>query len=862
VRDSDKTLQPEAQPQGLSAAEAASRLRRYGANELPVSGRRDLARIVKETLREPLLLLLLAAGGIYFVIGDVHEAAMLFALGLVNVGLVVYQEQKTERTLESLRDLSSPRALVIRDGQRQRIPGRDVVPDDILVLSEGDRVAADAVVLTCANLAADESLLTGESVPVRKVATTGEPATGRPGGDDLPWVFSGSLIIAGHGLARVTRTGAETEIGSIGKSLAGLEPEKTRLRRVTARLTRHAAILGVVVSLLVTVLHGLRSEDWVAAALAGITIAMSLLPEEIPVVLTVFLTLGAWRISRRHVLARRAAAIETLGAATVLCTDKTGTLTLNRMSVVHLWTLSQFAALNEEAPELSAELRRLAECGAAACDPHPADPMELAFHRLAGAIHCKNPARLEREYGLTKKLLAVAYAWKPPEPGPLTIAAKGAPEAIIELCGLRDAERAAVLAQVAEMASRGLRVLGVAEAEHDGALPESPRGFALRFVGLVGLEDPVRRTVPAAVADCRRAGITVIMITGDYPATALAIAAQAGIDSAGGVVTGPELAALSDSELAQRLATVRVFARILPEQKLRIVEALKAAGGIAAMTGDGVNDAPALKAANIGIAMGGRGTDVAREAAGLVLLDDAFESIVAAIRLGRRIFDNLRKALSYILAVHVPIAGLAIVPLLVGWPIVFFPIHILFLEFIIDPICSVVFEAEPEEQDIMERPPRDPEAPLFGLREVTFGLLQGLCGLAAVLAAFAFSLHTGAQDAEARTVAFASLVGINVVLVLSNRSWNRPAYQSVGRHNVLLWWVLGVTVAILGTAIFVPFVAGLFRFSVPRAEDFFVIGVAVGVAFVLIELLKLARYLTRRQRHPAPSKPQETVRHR
>ncbi len=851
MRDSDLKPTPEQglQPKGLSAGEAASRLRRYGANELPTGRRRDLHRIVADTLGEPLLLLLLAASGIYFIIGDVHEAAMLLALGIVNVALVVYQEQKTERTLESLRDLSSPRALVIRDGERQRIPGRDVVPDDVLVLSEGDRVAADATLLSCANLAADESLLTGESVPVRKVAATGEPATGRPGGDDLPWVFSGSLIVAGHGLARVTRTGADTEIGNIGKSLAGLEPEKTRLRRVTARLTRNVALLAVAVSLLVILLHGLRSNDWLAAALAGITIAMSMLPEEIPVVLTIFLTLGAWRISRRHVLARRAAAIETLGAATVLCTDKTGTLTLNRMSIAHLWTPSRSAALKEEHPELPLELRELVELGAAACDPHPADPMERAFHRLAETVHWRNTARLEREYGLTKELLAVAYAWSHDDNEPLTIAAKGAPEAIIDLCGLHDAERAVVLAQVADMAARGLRVLGVARAEHKGALPESPRGFALRFVGLVGLEDPVRRTVPAAVADCRRAGISVIMITGDYPVTALAIAAQAGIDSAGGVVTGPELAAMSDGELANRLTTARVFARVLPEQKLRIVNALKAAGEIAAMTGDGVNDAPALKAANIGIAMGGRGTDVAREAAGLVLLDDAFESIVAAIRLGRRIFDNLRKAFSYIFAVHVPIAGLAIIPLVVGWPIVFFPVHILFLEFIIDPICSIVFEAEPEEPDIMERPPRDPEAPLFGFREVTFGLLQGLCGLAAVLAAFAFALHGGAQDAEARTVAFTTLVGVNIVLVLSNRSWYRPAYQSVGRRNVMLWWVLGVTLVILSAAVFAPVVAALFRFAIPRAENFAVIGVAIGAAFVLIEMLKLARYLTR-QWHP------------
>lgn len=837
-------------PEGLSAQDAAERLGRFGPNELPSSGRRDFYRIVRETLSEPLLLLLLVASGLYFFMGDLREAIMLLTMGSANVLLVVYQEHRTERTLESLRELSSPRALVIRNGERIRIPGREVVPDDLLVLAEGDRIAADGVLVSSASLAADESLLTGESAPVRKLATLGAPAMGRPGGDDLPWVFSGSLVVSGHGLVRVTRTGGETEVGHIGRSLAGLEPEKTRLRRVTARLTRYVACAGLCVSLIVILLHVWRSGTWIDATLAGITIAMSMLPEEIPVVLTVFLTLGAWRISRRNVLARRAAAIETLGAATVLCTDKTGTLTLNRMSVVRLWTPSQSIHLRNDASEVPPPLYDLVRLGFLACDPHPSDPMELAFHRLAETVPRKHDGVLEREYGLTKELLAVTYVWRGTDKT-RNVAAKGAPEAIADLCGLHDVDRAAVLNQVAEMAGQGLRILGVAQAEPgDGHLPDTPRDFAFRFIGLVGLEDPVRSTVPSAVADCRRAGIRVIMITGDYPVTALAIARQAGIDAASGVVTGPELASMSDDELRQRLATVRVFARILPEQKLRIVSALKTSQSIVAMTGDGVNDAPALKAAHIGIAMGGRGTDVAREAAGLVLLDDAFESIVAAIRLGRRIFDNLRKALSYIFAIHVPIAGLAVIPLLVGWPIVFFPVHILFLEFVIDPICSIVFEAEPEGEDIMHRPPRDPEAPLFGVHEVTFGVLQGLVGLAACVSSFVFTLHTGAPDSEARAAAFITLIGINVVLVLSNRSWTKPAHQTVRRHNAVLWWVLAVTLMVLGVSLFVPVVSVLFRFSLPSSESLVVAGAVTAFAFGLIEGLKIIRHATHGRSDP------------
>lgn len=829
---------------GLSAQRAAEQLSRYGPNEVPTGGGRNLPKIVWETLSEPLLVLLLVASGFYFLVGDLGETAMLLALGIANIALVVYQEDKTERTLKSLRDLSSPRALVIRDGQRIRIPGREVVPDDLLVLAEGDRVAADSVLVSAVNLAADESLLTGESAPVRKLATPSTPTTSRPGGDDLPWVFSGSLVVSGHGLARVARTGGETEIGRIGRSLAGLEPEKTRLRRVAARLIRYVASAGLCVSLAVILLHGWQSGAWIDATLAGITIAMSMLPEEIPVVLTVFLTLGAWRISRRNVLTRHATAIETLGAATVLCTDKTGTLTLNRMSVVSLWIPSQAAHLEPGATSIPLQFHDLVRLGSLACARHPSDPMELAFHRLAETIPGRNTGILEREYGLTKELLAVTYVWRSGGDA-LTVAAKGAPEAIADLCGLHNTERETLFRQVSEMAKRGLRVLGVAGAEHRNKLPDAPQGFAFRFTGLVGLQDPVRSTVPSAVADCCRAGIRVIMITGDYPVTALSVARQAGIDTAGGAVTGSELASMSEDELRQRLATVHVFARVLPEQKLRIVNALKAGRSVVAMTGDGVNDAPALKAAHIGIAMGGRGTDVAREAAGLVLLDDAFESIVAAIRLGRRIFDNLRKALSYIFAIHVPIAGLAIIPLLVGWPIVFFPIHVLFLEFVIDPICSIVFEAEPEGEDVMDRPPRDPEAPLFGPHEVTFGVLQGLVGLAACVSAFVFALKTGAPDSEARAAAFITLVGVNVVLVLSNRSWSKPAYRTVRRHNAMLWWVLAAALGVLGIALFMPIASALFRFSLPSPGSLAVAGAATALAFGLVEGLKVIRHATR-----------------
>ena len=799
---------------GLSASDVAEQLRVHGPNELPGGKRRNILHIIVDALREPLMLLLIGASGIYLVLGDVGEGALLVALTVADLGIVIYQDRKTERVLESLRELASPRALVIRDGVQERIAGREVVPGDILIVSEGDRVAADAWLLSAQELTADESLLTGESVPVRKAAAaTMDPAVSiRPGGEDLPLVFSATMIVHGQGMARVTATGGSSEIGRVGKSLAAIDSEEPRLRKATRRLARDLSIIATIVSLLVVVLMGLRAGDWIAATLAGIATAMSMLPEEIPIVLTVFLTFGAWRISRRNVLTRKVGAIEDLGAATVLCTDKTGTLTVNRMTLTKL-------ALGDRILDLAAggvlpdDAKAVLKAAAAASEPFPTDPMERAFHQAASLHAPSDSSAPVRVYGLRSDLLAVTYVRGKDDEAGYSVAAKGAPEAIAALCGLAPAEEQRLLAQVGLLAKDGLRVLGVATALHRGPLPETPRGFRFALLGLACLSDPVRETVPAAVAECRRAGIRVVMITGDYPATAQAIARSAGIDDSRRVVTGQDLAETGDEALTALLKETNIFARVTPDQKLRIVSALKAMGEIVAMTGDGVNDAPALKAAHIGIAMGGRGTDVAREAAALVLLDDAFESIVAAVRLGRRIFNNLRKAFSYILAVHVPIAGLALVPLILGWPIVFSPVHIVFLELGIDPVCSIAFEVEPEEPDIMRRPPRDPKAPLFGRRGVFLSLAQGLIGLVAILIVYAVTLAGNVPETEARAVAFVAIVAVNVALILSNRSRTGSILASLLRPNPVLWAIVAAITVLLFVIVYVPPAAELFRFS-------------------------------------------------
>jgi len=831
---------------GLTQAEATERLRVYGYNELAVRDRRHIFRILVDALREPLLLLLIGTTAIYLLIGDIHEGLLLAILTVVDLGIVVYQDYKTERVLESLRELASPRALVIRDGIQRRIAGREVVPDDIVIVSEGDRVAADALLISAAELKVDESLLTGESVPVRKAVRLDGTmlASGHPGGDDAPYVYSGSMIVHGSGVARVVKTGSNTEMGRIGTAVSEINFEETRLRRATRRLTRDLAIMGGIVSILVIALQGIRVGDWVAALLAGVTTAMSMMPEEIPVVLTVFLTLGAWRISRRHVLTRQVSAIENLGAATVLCTDKTGTLTWNRMTVTKLCAGQEFVDLGSES-KLSDAVALLIGTAAAASELLPTDPMERALHDAA-ATHAQSASGPpDRVYGLSPDLLAVTFVRRRQTEGRYQVAAKGAPEAIASLCALKEDQLKSLLSQTAQMAADGLRVLAVARADHSGPLPETPRGFAFEFLGLVGLSDPVRETVPAAVASCRKAGIRVMMMTGDYPVTARAIARDAGIDVSGEVLTGQQLNELDDDTLAARLRSTNVCARILPQQKLRIVSALKAAGEIVAMTGDGVNDAPALKTANIGIAMGGRGADVAREAASLVLLDDAFESIVIAIRLGRRIFDNLRNALSYIFAVHVPIAGLALAPLLVGWPIVFSPVHIVFLELVIDPVCSIAFEAEPEARDIMRREPRRPSMSLFDRRDILHSAGQGLIGLVAILAVYAMVLDGGASDGQARAIAFSGIVLANLALIFSNRSHRDPLIHTLKRANPILWLVVAAATGMLFVALFITPVSEVFQFA---AVDVTQLAPALVPATLVVLVSEATKFIHRRAR--------------
>jgi Ca2+-transporting ATPase len=751
---------------GLSAQEAARRLQRDGPNELSLEKTRGLFKISAEVVSEPMFMLLLAAGGIYLLMGDVHDALVLLAFVVIIIGVTIAQEQRTERALEALRDLSSPRALVIRDGLEARIAGRDVVVGDILLLAEGDRVPADARVLEFHELSADESMLTGESVSVPKLSTEAQ-------------VYAGTMIVRGQGMAEVVATGKATQLGNIGAALEEIDPESSPLNTQVKKLTARIALIAVALSAGLMLLYGVKTGDWFESILSGITLAMAALPQEFPVIMIVFFALGARRIAQHQVLTRNLNAIETLGKTTVLCTDKTGTLTENRMKLAALAVNGNTLYTNDldALPDDYAELVRFTVLGSE-IEPH--DPMEQAFHAFAqrylDAVAAPAPTwTLVREYELSADLMAMSHVWQNPALAHQVVACKGAPEAVAELCHLPAERRQQLEAQAMRLAAQGLRVIGVARATHSlgNNWPEVQHDFDLELIGLVGLEDPVRPDVPAAVAACQKAGIRVVMITGDHPTTAAAIARKVGI------------------------AAGDVHARITPERKLAVVEQLKGAGEIVAMTGDGVNDAPALKAAHIGVAMGKRGTDVAREAASLVLLEDDFASIVTAIALGRRIFSNLRQALLYTLTIHIPVIMLSIMPVLLGLPLLLLPIHIAFLELVFDPTCSLVFEAEQGDGKEMSQPPRRVGEALLTMPQIVMHGLLGIMVGALLTACYIALLNHGQSLAQVRVLVFTLLVSCTVGFVIALRQPRIRVLKLFAALPALSIGVLSVTLLCL-----------------------------------------------------------------
>jgi Ca2+-transporting ATPase len=802
-------------------------------NELPTAKSKNIGQIALEVVKEPMFVLLLVCSSIYLLLGDYTEGIMLSASILIIIFITFYQYQKTERAIESLRQLSSPKAMVIRNGQTVKIPGREIVIGDIVLINEGDRIPADGLLIHGTNLSVDESMLTGESIPVSKDTLACEGSS---------QVFSGTLVVQGSGKLEVNAIGIHTEFGKIGKSLQQIVQDPTRLQKEMKVLIRNLFIIGGFLSVLVVIAFYLTRGDFIASLLSGLASAMAILPEEFPVVLTIFLAIGAWRLSQQNVLTRNPSAIETLGSATVLCSDKTGTITQNNM-VLSTLIKEHFIIEKNEFEENIENIEELIFTAILASPPESIDPMERAVYAVNKRLPSSPPPSftLRKEYPLSKDLFVMTRILED-ENGQLYVGSKGAPEAILELCNISEEEKIHLLSKVKILAKRGQRILGVAKGKVENReFPVSQKDFSFEFMGFLGFEDPIRPEVPEAIKQCYSAGIKVIMITGDYPETAKNIGKQAGLNEHDEILTGHDLKNLTESELKEKIKHVNIFARIIPEQKLQIIKALKANGEIVAMTGDGVNDAPALKAADIGISMGGKGTDVARESSSLVLLDDNFSSIVMAIKSGRRIFDNLQKAMGYIIAIHIPIIGLALLPAFFpALPILLMPLHIVFMELIIDPVCSIAFESEKEEIGVMKRSPRDPNLAFFGFKQIFKSSLVGLILLAMVLAVYFFSMQEGHTEGEIRAIAITSLIIGNIFLILTTLSKTRNVIDVIFEDNISLKIILFVACTMMFLLISVPYLRDLFSFEYPGFKHFYL---AIVGGFALLFLMEMYKYV-------------------
>lgn len=818
---------------GLSSNEAITSRTQYGSNVLPETEPKKFSRILIDVIKEPMFLMLLVAGTIYLALGDKAEALFLLTFVFVVIGMTLFQEHKTQRALESLRDLSAPRALVIRDGVEIRIPGREVVQGDLMVLHEGDRIAADARLLE-GQLSVDESLLSGESVPVNKAA------------EGL--LFASTVVTKGVGFARVHAVGIDTAIGHIGQSLSRTEESVSALQKDSRSLIRVLSLIAVGVACsLILVNWGLNHLSLLESLLSGIALAMAILPEEIPVILTVFLALGAWRITKIKVLTRRVSAVEALGAITILAVDKTGTLTQNRMQIAELSAEDRTFSTDQEnkLPEI---FHSLVEFAVLATPTDPYDPMEKAIQsfghaHLVGTEHLHDECNPEFHYELSADIMAMTRIYSDIDPSLHLLATKGSPEAIIDLCHLSETRRRDIQSQLEDMASRGLRVLGIARGElqateSEPIWPKSQHDFDFTFLGLIGFMDPPRPEVSAALTECRNAGIRVLMLTGDHPATARAIARQVGLSDRPNVITGDEISRLNDETLLVRLQECDICARMQPEQKLRLVRLLQQNGDTVGMTGDGINDAPALKAADVGIAMGERGTDVAREAAAIVLLNDSFASIVAAIRQGRTIYDNITKATRFTFAVHIPIIALTLIPALLQWPTLLMPLHIVLLELLIDPACAVVFEAESAAKNIMKRPPRHLSTTPFSRKNIGYALIQG-AGIALILLiGYLQLLQMGWMIHSIQSTLFTALVFALFLLVLVNSDFADSIPFSFNRANPMLIYMFGGVIGLLAVVLLIPVLRDMLGFAQLTLSHISGAGVLFGICGIWLLLMQ------------------------
>ncbi|WOK07468.1 cation-translocating P-type ATPase [Imperialibacter roseus] len=817
--------------QGLSAKEVFEARKKHGANTLNFKKESGLIEALKSIAAEPMVVLLLVVSSIYFFTGNVGDGLFLAAAIVLVAGISLYQDSRSRNALEKLKNFTQPMCKVIRDGETIEIKSEELVVGDSLMIEEGNTIAADGIIVHSNDFSVNESILTGESMAVYKDASKEDNK-----------VSLGTTVASGLAIATVTAIGNATNLGKIGKSLEDIAEEKTPLEKQITNFVKKMVLIGAIVFLVVWAINYFRSYNVVDSLLKALTLAMSILPEEIPVAFTTFMALGAWRLMKLGIVVKQMKTVETLGSATVICTDKTGTLTENKMSLARLFVLSSQEIADASQP-LSADAQSLVRLAMWASEPIPFDPMEVALHEAYGKFMVTDERlvfNMAHEYPLGGKPPMMTHIFEDGN-GKRIIAAKGAPEAMIAVSGLSASEKEQVHEAINTLAKDGYRVLGVGEASFNGNdFPATQQEFSFSFKGLVAFYDPPKKNIPFVLEQFYAAGIKVKIVTGDNALTTGAIARQVGFRGFDKSISGDELMKLSEGELKEKVEDMQVFTRMFPEAKLKIINALKVRNEIVAMTGDGVNDGPALKAAHIGIAMGKKGTEIAKQAASLILLEDDLSKMVEAVAMGRKIYTNLKKAIQYIISIHIPIILTVFLPLALGWiyPNIFSPLHIILLELIMGPTCSIIYENEPMEKNMMIKKPRPFTSTFFNWKELTTSVVQGLAITAGTLSIYQLAVHGGANEEVTRTLVFVTLISSNIFLTLVNRSFYYSVLTTLAYKNNLVGLIIGATVAITGLLLFVPPLTNFFGFDNISAVQLLTSVVIGLLAVIWFEMIK------------------------
>jgi len=818
--------------QGLSSEQVKLSKEKFGQNTLNYKQESSVLDAIKKLAKEPMIILLLMASLIYFLSGKPGDGTFLVSAIIIVSVISLFQDSRSRNALQKLKNLTQPNCNVIRNGKVEEIKSEDLVVGDSLMVEEGTSITADGVIVHSNDFSVNESILTGESLSVFK---------DKDKEDNL--IYKGTTVASGLAIVTINSIGNETKLGKIGKSLESIKEEKTPLENQINNFVKKLVIAGAAVFLVVWAINYFHSYNLLDSLLKALTLAMSILPEEIPMAFSAFMAIGAWRLMKLGIVVKQMKTVETLGSATVICTDKTGTITENKMSLAKLFVLSTQHISNLD-EQLTDDEKQLITIAMWASEPIPFDPMEVALHNAYANLKQEDERpdfKMVHEFPLSGKPPMMTHFFEN-NSGKRIIAAKGAPEALISVCNLTLAEKQQIEKAIQTITLEGYRVLGVGEGNFDGSdFTKTQQEIPFVFKGIVAFYDPPKKNINTVLADFYKAGIAVKIITGDNAATTTAIAKQIAFKGFEKSVTGDELMQLSDTALKEKVNETNIFTRMFPEAKLRIINALKANSQIVAMTGDGVNDGPALKAAHIGIAMGKKGTEIAKQAASLVLLEDDLSKMVDAVAMGRKIYTNLKKAIQYIISIHIPIILTVFIPLVFGWvyPNILSPAHIIFLELIMGPTCSIIFENEPMEKNTMSQKPRPYTTTFFNWKELTTSIIQGLAITVGTLFAYQYSVHQGFDEAHTRTIVFTVLIAANIFLTLVNRSFYYSIFTTLKYKNNLILLIIGITVAITGFLLFIPPLTKFFKFELVTASQLFIC-IAIGfVSVIWYELVKI-----------------------